>query len=821
MTLFPGNLLKDPPAVPLTRSARVTIHWLSKMSTNIKKAVAGIFGLLIICLTAQPSRAAPEDGAAGPRPITIGVLAKRGPQIALARWSPTADYLNQTIPGFRFTIVPLAFAEIAPMIRTRKIDFLLANSAIYVLSEHNFNAFRIATLISRSGDHPLTQFGGVIFTRRERHDINTLPDMKRRHLAAVDEASLGGYLMAWRELDAQGLDIHKDLNVSFLGTHDEVVRAVLNGRADVGTVRTDTLERMAAAGLIDLDRIKLLNPIRVDGFPYLLSTRLYPEWPMAALPHLPNDLVKAVSRALLSMPNDHPAAIASHSFGWTVPANYQQVHELFESLNLPPHAVPPPSLRVWAGIHPVATAITTSLLLLVLLFIVRLTRLNRQLSSSRRHLATSVHEQQQISAQLSENLARLKESEEKFVSLAESAFDAIIMLDPRGRIEFWNLTAEKIFGYTAAEALGMESGRWLSPQTDPTDRTRYLLQTLGKGETPLPGTTLELMSVRKDGEDFPVEAALSSVYLKDGWHVICVLRDITRRKQLEAQRRTLETELNQHHKMAALAQLADGISHEINTPIQTIGNNLGFLREAFEDTWQLLATHEGVLEGIRQIAQLSDTVAACDKARDELDPGFLGEEVAKAIEQSLAGAEQVKRIVRSMRVFANPDNPQAEKTNLNKLIRDVTAISRNRWSSVAEVAFDLGAPDPEIECFPGDLSQALLNLLINATQAIEEHHRESPGVIHISSRLLADAVEIRIGDNGAGIPPEAREHIFNPFFSTRDVGQGSGQGLTLTHDVVVRGHRGSLRFETEMGRGTLFILKLPVSQSTAAVLQPA
>lgn len=777
-----------------------------------KTLFAALLGLLVLSLSPIPADAL-ADSAAAPQPVRIGVLAKRGREIAVARWSPTADYLSEAIPGCHFTIVPLSFEQIAPTIRARGIDFLLANSGIYIQSENRFHAFRIATLINRRGDHPLSRFGGVIFTRKENRDINGLSDLKNRRFAAVNRDSLGGWLMARREFDDLGIDNERDLRPRFFGTHDAVVHAVLDGAADAGTVRTDTLERMAADHLIELDRIKLLHPRPVETFPYLLSTRLYPEWPMAALPHVPNDLVEAVSRALLSMPPDHPAAIAGRSFGWTVPANYQQVHELFAALNLPPHALPPPSLSAWARHHTLATTITTSLLLLLLISVVRLSRLNRQLTASRQELTDSVNEQQRISAELADNLARLEESEEKFVNLAESAFDAIVMLDPRGRIEFWNLTAEKVFGYLAAEALGMKPGQWLMPRNGEDGKYDDILQSIGQTDTPLPGTSLELTAIRRDGERFPAEVALSSICLKDGWHVICVLRDITQRKRLEAERRRLESELGRHHKMEALAQMAEGIAHEINTPMQTIGNNLGYLREAFGDTQALLATHDKVLERIRQLAGLADLVSACDQAREALDPDFIAEEASKAIGQSLDGVAQVKRIVRSMRVFANPDSPVAEKTDLGKLIRDLIAVTRNRWADLAEVRFDPGPQAVEIECFPGELSQALLNLLINAAQAIEEGDGREPGNIDIAIRHSPDEVEIRIADNGRGIPPEAREHVFNPFFTTRGVGKGSGQGLTHSHDVVVRGHRGSLSFETEVGRGTVFLLRLPLRQT--------
>ncbi|MCU7852330.1 MAG: PhnD/SsuA/transferrin family substrate-binding protein [Candidatus Thiodiazotropha sp. (ex Monitilora ramsayi)] len=748
--------------------------------------------------------------AAGQRPITIGVLAKRGTQVAIDRWSPTADYLNQQIPHLHFHILPLTFEQIPQQIKSQGIDLLLANSAIYIQSEHNFHAFRIATLINRSGNFPLASFGGVIFTHHDRSDINSLIDLKQKRFAAVNSTSLGGYLMAWRELEESGIYIDS-LDVSFYGTHDDVVRAVLDGEVEAGTVRTDTLERMAASGLIDLHQIKLLNPKQVEDFPFLLSTRLYPEWPMAALPHTPNKLVKKVTRALLNMPHDHPAAISSHSFGWTVPSNYQPVHVLFEALNLPPHKIPPPTLIAWAKIHPITAASTTASFLLITVFLLYLVKLNHQLNHSQKCLAVSMEKQQQASNQLADNLARLRESEEKFASLAKSALDAIIMLNSQGRVEFWNLAAEKIFGYSANQAIGMEIAQWLLPtQKKPNDQAGNVLAGINKPERFLNGTTLELSSVRQNGELFPTEIALSSVCLNGSWQTICILRDITRRKQMEAERRQMEIKLSQNHKMEALSQMASGIAHEINTPIQTITNNLRFLQEAIDDMESLFETYEPLLTGAQEITQLASQVKECKKVQEELDPESLMEETGTAIEQSFDCTEQVTRIVRSMRVFAHPEKPIAEKSDLNKLIHDVVAISRHRWSGAATIEFDLHEPTLEAYCFPGDLSQALLNLLVNAVQAIEERSDGPPGVIHISSSKLQTCVEICVGDNGLGIPPEARDHIFNPFFTTRDIGQGSGQGLTLTHDVIVRKHRGHLCFDTEMERGTVFNIRLPI-----------
>ncbi len=752
--------------------------------------------------------------------VVIGILAKRGPPITLQRWSPTADYLNRAIPDHRFTILPLAFEEIPAAIQTRRIEFLLANSAIYIQSEHDFHLFRIATLVNRANEQPLDRFGGVIFTRSDNRGIRQLGDLKRRTLAAVDSTSLGGFLMARRELQEQGIDTARDLQVRFQGTHDAVVHAVLERQADAGTVRTDTLERMAAAGLIDLQQIRVLRPRADLDFPFLLSTRLYPEWPMAAMPQVGNELVKAVTRALMRMPADDPAAIAAHSLGWTVPANYQPVHELFESLALPPYERPPPSLEAWIRGHPLVTTLGFLLLSVSLISALYLGRLNRRLLRSRRRLADAMEKQARSAAELRDNLARLKESEEKFTGLALSALDAIIMLDPQGRVVFWNRSAERIFGYASAEAVGMELENWLAAEAagDPGQSVRRFVDT---HESPLPGTLLEGDARRKQGEIFPAELSLSSVELKGGWHVICVLRDITPRKRLEAERQRLETQLSQHHKMQALAQLADGISHGINTPMQAIGNNLRFLGESFEDIRQWLETQEGLLEQLRQVPALSQTVAACERAREALEPDYLTREAGRAVRESLESADQIKRILRSMAIFAAPDNPVKSRVDLNKMIRDLSALSRHLWSGRAELQLELEESELIAPAYPGELSQALLNLLVNAVQAIEEQGEGSPGRIRIRVRREGDIAAIEIEDNGAGIPAEAREHIFNPFFSTRETGRGSGQGLTLSHDVVVRRHQGSLGFESQPGHGTCFSVRLPLHEPALATFVPA
>ncbi len=269
-------------------------------------------------------------------PIKIGVLAKRGQERALEKWSATADYLTQKISGHRFEIVPLDFEGVRLAAMSRDIDFLITNSSYYVALELDHGLSRIATLANLHGDALQHVFGGVIFTRADRSDINKLKDLSGKSFWAVDRESLGGWLAAWREFHAQHIKPEHDFRLlKFSGTHDAVVLAVLNGDADAGTVRTDTLERMSVEGRIALSDFKILNQQTENSeFDYLLSTRLYPEWPFATLPHTPEKLAKDVAVALFNMPASSLAARTANIGGWTVPLDYQPIHDLLRELHL-------------------------------------------------------------------------------------------------------------------------------------------------------------------------------------------------------------------------------------------------------------------------------------------------------------------------------------------------------------------------------------------------------------------------------------------------------------------------------------------------------
>ena len=273
--------------------------------------------------------------------LKIGVLAIRGAEPCLAQWSPTAEYLGRRLGDRKVVIVPLTHEAVHRAVEKGAIDFVLANPAIYVALERRYGANRIATLKERRGGGIYTRYGGVVFCRKDRTDIRRPTDLVGKSFMAVSPLSLGGWLMALREFKALGIDPAKDFaSLQFAGTHDAVVYAVLARQVDAGTVRTGILESLAAEGRIDLDQLFVFPQMSADTAPtpYLCSTRQYPLWPMAKVRHTPDALAERLAVALLEMAPDAPAARAAGCAGWTIPLNYQSVHECLRELKVAPYA---------------------------------------------------------------------------------------------------------------------------------------------------------------------------------------------------------------------------------------------------------------------------------------------------------------------------------------------------------------------------------------------------------------------------------------------------------------------------------------------------
>jgi len=271
--------------------------------------------------------------------VRIGVLAYRGVAIAEQMWQPTVDYLNEEIPQYHFVLVPLDLKTMEAAVAADDIDFVLTNTGHYVVLEARYAITRILTLRNLREGQPYTVFGAVIFTRADRHDIDDLDDLRGKSFGAVAKTAFGGFQMAWQVFDEADIDPFRDFSdLRFMGfPQDDIVYAVRDKKLDAGTVRTDTLERMAAKGLVRLGDFKILARRDTPGFPFLHSTALYPEWPFSETRRTPKMLAKQVAIALLLLPADSAAARAGKNAGWTVPLSYQGVHNLFRKLHVAPY----------------------------------------------------------------------------------------------------------------------------------------------------------------------------------------------------------------------------------------------------------------------------------------------------------------------------------------------------------------------------------------------------------------------------------------------------------------------------------------------------
>jgi signal transduction histidine kinase len=284
-------------------------------------------------------------------------------------------------------------------------------------------------------------------------------------------------------------------------------------------------------------------------------------------------------------------------------------------------------------------------------------------------------------------------------------------------------------------------------------------------------------------------------------------------RQLLLEKERMEKELALAQRMRAIGQLAAGIAHEINTPTQYIGDNARFLQGAFAYVDDLLHCFDRLLQAAQSDSVTDELLREMEAKLHAADLDYLTHEIPLAIQQSLEGLDHVANIVSAMREFAYPGNGGKPAVDLNHVILGAITLCRNEWKLVADVVTDFEPKLPLVHCLPADVSSVVLNLVVNAAHAIAEAaHNGKPnrGVITIRTRYVKPCVEIRVEDTGTGIAEEIRSRVFDPFFTTKDVGQGTGQGLALAHAVVVEKHGGTIDFETEVGLGSTFIVRLPV-----------
>ena len=400
----------------------------------------------------------------------------------------------------------------------------------------------------------------------------------------------------------------------------------------------------------------------------------------------------------------------------------------------------------------------------------------------------------------------LKETEARSRGILETVADAIVTLDEFAIVETFNRAAEEMFGYRAAEIIG-QSVLDLIPCADRQHHAEIFSRYRNTGQATSIAGRQELPGLRKDGTVFPLEITVCEGRAANHRWFTSIARDLTRQKQIEAQ-------MLQSQKMEAIGHLAAGVAHEINTPIQYVGDNLYFMQDAFDQLNRVCTTCESLLDDLAS-GQLSDERLAAAEAQiknGEMD--FLRAEIPQALEHSREGVARVAKIVSAMRDFSHPGSEQKVLADINRAIENTITIASNEWKYIADLVTDLDPRLSAIACLPNELNQMFLNLIVNAAHSIAEvadNHPGQKGKIVVSTRQDDDFVEIRVSDSGTGIPETIRAKIFDPFFTTKEVGRGTGQGLAIAHSVVCDKHGGSITFETSEGHGTTFIVRLPVA----------
>ena len=379
------------------------------------------------------------------------------------------------------------------------------------------------------------------------------------------------------------------------------------------------------------------------------------------------------------------------------------------------------------------------------------------------------------------------ETEALFASISA----VLVGVDGNGRVTRWNRAAETTFGIAAAEVLGRvffdSPIRWDWGKV----RQAVIDSTVHRNTVEVPQVDLHA----PDGRQHTLHLIVSpeEMSMEDSVPYTVLATDTTSQRQLEAQ-------LRQAQKLESIGELAAGIAHEINTPTQFIGDNLRFLRESFDALDPILG---GLLAAPGPLAPLVESA----------DLAYLRREIPAAILQSLEGVARVAGIVGAMKSFSHPDGSERVEVDLNQSIQDTVTVARNEWKYVAHLVLDLDPSLPPVPCFPGNVNQAVLNLIVNAAHAIAETpavKAGGKGTITVGTRVVGPEVEIRVQDTGGGIPQEIHGRIFDPFFTTKPVGKGTGQGLFIVHTVVVEKHGGSVRFETAPGVGTTFFIRIPL-----------
>lgn len=402
-------------------------------------------------------------------------------------------------------------------------------------------------------------------------------------------------------------------------------------------------------------------------------------------------------------------------------------------------------------------------------------------------------------------LGEKREVEGMLQQVLDAITDMVLVKGPHSRLEWANKAFLTTYGMTNEQLRGIIDAPFIEPDVT----QQYVKDDLSVFATGQPLEILEEPMVRHDGKVLTCHTVKSPIFDGRGKVIktVAVIRDTTDRKRLEL-------ELRQAQKLESVGRLASGIAHEINTPIQFVGDQARFVRSTFDDLLKLCERYRAFVIQSEAGAVSREEIAAIHALEADADLEFALENVPSALDSILDGATRVAKLVRSMKEFGHPDGGEKTATDINRALENTVTISANEVKFVADVELDLGSV-PEVGCYASELNQVFLNLIVNAAHSIGDvvANTGKRGLIKITTRVTGNDVWVSIADSGAGIPEALRPKIFESFFTTKPVGKGTGQGLAIARMIVVEKHQGSLTFDSELGSGTTFHVRIPLTSS--------
>ena len=398
---------------------------------------------------------------------------------------------------------------------------------------------------------------------------------------------------------------------------------------------------------------------------------------------------------------------------------------------------------------------------------------------------------------------QIHEAHQETELLLSSISSVLIGVGQEGKVSRWNIVAERTFGLKEHEVTQQPFENlnlaWSLKALD-----TYFVDGEHDGFAVVDDVTYK----RKEGKPGFLQVTIYIVRDAEGTKrgYLILAADTTEKKNLESQ-------LMNAQKLESLGRLAAGIAHEINTPIQFIGDNARFIQVAFQKLDGVLEKSKQLVDAFKEDGLLDQILADIEKSIAASKMDYMRKEVPFAIEETLDGVTRVSSIVKAMNLFSHPGDAGKGFSNINDALESTINVARNEWKYIADLDTDYDPELPDVLCLRNELNQVFLNMIINAAHAITSTIENQPGrkgKITISTRKIEELVEIRIKDNGSGIPEEIRSKVFDPFFTTKEVGKGTGQGLALAYNVIYEKHGGTITIESEVGVGTTFIIRLPI-----------